>query len=85
MAVLTSQQRAEVSKEFQSDLSAARTACAGVTKADVVAMLNALDDYFNTNAATINSAIPLPARNLPAAVKAQAAVYVIRKRWIVGA
>jgi hypothetical protein len=54
----------------------------GITKADLRAAVNALDDFLETNAATINSAIPQPARgSLTSAQKARLLAYVALRRW----
>lgn len=62
MAVLTNAQRAAVSADFQRDKSAARETIAGLTKPDIRAAVDAIDDWCDTNAAALNAAIPLPAR-----------------------
>lgn len=86
MAVLTAQQRAEVRSDFMQALSAIHEQCTGLTKADLLAAVNGLDDYLNTNAAAINSAIPQPARaNLSTAQKARLLNLVVTKRYITGA
>lgn len=55
------------------------------TKPDVRAAFNALDDYFNTNAAAINTAIPLPARtSLTTAQKARLTIAVLERRYLSG-
>lgn len=63
MAVLTDNQRAAVCADFQRDKSLAREAFGNLTKDDIRAAINALDNYFDTNAAVINLAIPQPARS----------------------
>ncbi len=56
-----------------------------VTKADIRAAVNALDDFLNTNANAVNLAIPQPARGvLTQAQKARLLVFVITKRWLKG-
>jgi hypothetical protein len=53
-----------------------------ITKADLRAAVNALDDFLETNASAINTAIPQPARgSLSAAQKARLLGYVATKRW----
>jgi len=59
MAVLSDSERALATAEFIRDN---KTTFAAVTKGDIRAALNALDDFLDTNAATINNAIPQPAR-----------------------
>lgn len=85
MAALSTQARAEVSAEFQRHLSAERERL-GLTKPELQAALNALDDFLVANAATINSSIPLPARTiLTASQKARLMMFVIRRRYVDGA
>ena len=55
----------------------------GVTKDDLRAAVNALDDYLDTNAAAINSALPIAARtNLTVAQKALLLQYVVARRYL---
>lgn len=85
MAVLTEQERQAAFEEFQTELSRDRDACA-VTKADLRAAVDALDAFLDTNAAAINQALPLAARQgLTTAQKARLLIYVVRRRWIAGA
>lgn len=85
MAVLSDPNRASLLAEFSSELSSLRESCT-VSRADLRAAVNALDDYLNTNAAAINTAIPQPARaNLTTVQKARLLSYVIRFRYINGA
>lgn len=82
MAVLADNDRGGVNARIQSDWSSEREQVAGVTKADIRAAINALDDFMNANAAVINTAIPQPARSaLTARQKARLLVYVIRRRF----
>jgi hypothetical protein len=82
MAVLTDPDRADLWADYMRD----NTAPYGVlTKADLRAAVNALDDYFNANAAAINAAIPQPARGaLSAAQKARLLQLVVARRYIKG-
>lgn len=84
MAVLGDADRADCTADFQRDRATGQFGL--VTKADLRAAVNGLDDYLNTNAAAINSAIPQPARaQLTTPQKALLMVYVITKRYIKGA
>lgn len=57
-----------------------------VAKADLRAAFDAIDAWVNANAATINAAIPQPARSgLTTPQKALLLALVIRKRYDVGA
>ena len=85
MAVLSDADRLELWAEYQRELSTVREPLA-LTKADLRAAVNALDDFLNTNAGTINSAIPQPARSaLTTAQKARLLMFVIRQRYMKGA
>ena len=85
MAVLANADRLEVWAEYMREMSGNAEATS-LTKADLRAAVNALDDFFNANAGTINAAIPQPARGaLTTAQKARLLVYVIRQRYIKGA
>ena len=85
MANMTSAQRAELWALYMQDISDARESCA-ITKAQLRAAVDALDAWLDTNAATINTAIPQPARgSLTTAQKARLLTYVIRQHYIVGA
>ena len=79
MAALPDPARAEVNAAFMREETATFGA---VTKADLRAALNGLDDYLEANAAAINSAIPQPARaQLTSAQKARLLARVALKRW----
>ena len=82
MAELTAQQRLEGCGEYMKE----ETGTCAVNKTDLRAAFNALDTFFHSNAATINAAIPQPARsNLTTEQKARLLMAVIRKRYIAGA
>lgn len=86
MAALATQDRIDLWSELMAELSRDRETVSGVTKADLRAAVDALDDWFNTNAATINAAIPQPARaNLTTSQKARLLARVIYKRFVKGA
>jgi len=56
-----------------------------ITKADLRAAFNALDDWFDTNAATLNAVLPVAARTgLSTAQKARLLRAVIAKRYLSG-
>lgn len=53
----------------------------GLTKSQLRAALDALDDWLDTNLASLNSAIPLPARTrMTAKQKAKMVSYLLRLR-----
>jgi hypothetical protein len=85
MAVLSDADRATVHAEYMRDRSQVRDVFFGVTKADLRAAVNGLDDYLNTNASAINTAIPQPARaNLTAPQKAVLLQFVVSRRYLAG-
>lgn len=52
-----------------------------LTRADLLAMINALDDYLDANVANINQAIPQPARGtLSPAIKYEILGYILMRR-----
>lgn len=82
MANLSLADRAVVSALFQSDESRDRSGFAALTKADLIAAVNGLDDYLETNKVAMNTAIPQPARGaLTTKQKARLLVYVIQRRY----
>jgi hypothetical protein len=81
MAVLNNQDRSDCHAELMRDSRLG--ACAPLTKAELRAAINDIDDFFNTNATTINNAIPVAARSaLTTQQKALLLVYVISKRYL---
>ena len=62
MAALDGTTRTEIRRDFMSDKSAVREEIATLTKADLAAAIAAIDAWIDANAASFNSAIPLPAR-----------------------
>lgn len=82
MAVLNAQQRQSVISKFHQAVSAARDPVPGLTKADIAATCNAMDQYLHDNRAAINAAIPEPARTqLTTRQKALIISLVTRARW----
>lgn len=85
MAVLSDPDRAALWAEFMRDRSGARDPLA-LTKADLRAAVNAVDDWLNNNAAALNSAIPQPARGaLSTPQKALLLQFVVSRRYLSGA
>lgn len=79
MAVLSDADRLAGAGDFMHDET---TQFGALLKADIRAAFNALDVFFDTNAAAINTAIPLPARTiLTTAQKSRLVRYVIQKRY----
>jgi len=78
MAVLSDIERAGVSAQWQRE----NTITISITKVDLRAALNAIDQWVDDNAASFNSALPLPARtSLTAKQKAWLFFHVIRRRF----
>lgn len=68
---------AELMREALGDMA--------ITKPQFRAVVDALDDFFNTNAAAINTAIPQPQRGLlTAPQKARIAAAVLLRRYVKG-
>lgn len=81
MAVLTAAQRAEIHERFMADESVVNTELA-LNKADLLAAVDAVDDWVDANAAAFNAAIPEPARtSLTAVQKVGLLSAVAHKRW----
>ena len=81
MAVLPNSKRAAAWAQLMQDLSADGQEIA-ITKADLRAAVDALDTFLENNAATINAAIPQPARaNLATAQKARILAAVTMYRY----
>ena len=81
MAVLSDADRHDVTAKYMQDNLDVFT----LTKADLRAAVNALDDYFHANAAAINALLPLPARTaLSQPQKAHLMTLVIAQRYLKG-
>lgn len=81
MAVLPNTDRAELTGD-SARLASAERIDLGLTKADLRAAINAVDDWIDTNAASFNAALPLPARTtLTAKQKARLFFLVARRRF----
>ena len=78
MAVLQDADRAELHAEVMRGL----VPVTGITKPELRAAVNAIDQWINDNAAAFNSAIPQPARSaLTSAQKARLLALVALKRY----
>lgn len=85
MAVLDATTRAAVHAELMRRISNERQSCA-ITKSDLRAAVDAMDDFLNTNQTAINNAFPTAARTgLTTAQKALVLMYVIDQRYLSGA
>ncbi len=79
MAVLSESQRFEAWANLMRDRLGT---LAPLAKADLRAAVDAVDDFLDANAATINAAIPQPARGaLTTKQKALLLMYVVAKRY----
>ena len=82
MAVLVDQDRFDLWADWMRDT---RIGTVTVSKQDLRAAVNALDQYFSDNAAAINNTLPAAAKaGLTASQKALLLMYVISKRYLAG-
>lgn len=83
MAILPDKDRMAVWAEFMSDKSRAREALGNLSKQDLRAAADALDDFMNAHAADINAALPQPARSeMTVGDKARLLMLVVARRWL---
>ena len=81
MAVLGAADREAIFKDYASDISNRRLSVT-LTKAELRAAINAIDDWSEANQTSFNTAIPQPARGaLTAKEKALLLMFVTAKRW----
>ena len=81
MPTLSNADRAQAWAELMRRESAARNTI-DLTKPDLRAALNAVDDWVEANAASFNSALPQPARSsLSARQKAMLLMMVVARRF----
>lgn len=81
MAILTDSARIAIWQEFGQDISAVRESVGNLTKAQLKAAIDAIDDWVDANAASFNTAIPQPARGvLTAKQKARLLMLVVARR-----
>jgi len=83
MPNLSEDDRVKVWKEFMAQESAIHGAYTGpLTKADIRAAVDGIDQWLTDNAAEGNQAIPQPARTgLSAAQKARMQSLIVLQRW----
>lgn len=80
MAALSTAERIEVWAQMMREA----TATLDLTKAELRAAVDAVDDWADANAASFNTAIPQPARSaLKAKQKAALLMYVVARRHLV--
>lgn len=81
MAVLSDSDRAAVNADLNRAISQLKQDVT-ITKSDLRAAVNALDDFLNTNAAAINNALPTAAKNgLTVQQKALLLMAVVARRY----
>lgn len=81
MAVLSDPDRASIHAEFVRLAQNVGNGAGGLTKANILAAINAVDDWADTNASAFNTAIPQPARGaMTTKQKTFLLAYVIFKR-----
>lgn len=81
MAVLSDTERAALHAEFMRTLENI-SGTGAMTKPDLRAAVNAIDQWCEDNTASFNSAIPQPARSLLSARQKSALLrYVTFRRW----
>ena len=86
MANLSDDDRKEVWREFMEQTSGKHELYAApLTKADIRAAVDGIDQWLSDNAASGNQAIPQPARSgLTAAQKARMQSLIVLRRWGTG-
>jgi hypothetical protein len=81
MAVLTDENRIAVWAKYMEDVSSDRTSI-GISKVDLRAAINGVDDWVNDNAVSFNNAFPEPSKSaLTNKEKAAILFRVVNKRW----
>lgn len=82
MAVLSNADRHEIMADAIRKNGQEAGTPFGLSKPELLAAINAIDDWVNANAAAFNTAIPQPARGvLTAARKARLLAFVAMKRY----
>ena len=81
MAVLSAGDRQAVNADYQRDVSSERGQFNGLTKADLLAAVAAIDQWIEDNTTSFNQAIPLPARTaLTTVQKSELFLRVLKRR-----
>ena len=82
MAILTSDQKKAVLRNYYGHTDREHLVFGDLTKADIDAAVTAVDAFFEANVGAINNAFPQPARaEMSAREKAMLVTYVIRERY----
>lgn len=80
MAVLSEGDRAALSQDVNRDPPTIQGLA--ITRAQLRAAIDAIDDWVDANVTAFNQAIPQPARSaLTARQKASLLLYIVRRRW----
>lgn len=85
MAALTDEDRAELHADFMRRMTLETFGSCRITKAELRAGIDAIDAWIVANAASLNSAIPQPARSLTTPQKAMLLAAVVQRRYVKGA
>jgi len=81
MAILIDVDRKHILIKYMSDISVRRETT-GLLKADLIAAINSIDAWIDSNVVAFNSAISQPARlTLTAKQKAELLMLIVSKRW----
>ena len=84
MAILSDPDRIAVWAEFMRDAVNINAGASGLTKAELRAAVNAIDQWNEDNQSAFNLAIPQPARGaLTAKQKATLQLAIVARRWLV--
>lgn len=82
MALLTDEQRRKVHGMFSTATSHRRVPIGSLSKTDVRAAVDAIDDWVEDNMGAFNQALPEPARTeLPTRLKVELLHYVMKIKW----
>ena len=85
MAVLDEANRVAVWEQQMRDPELVAEMYGSMTKSDLRAAVNAIDDYFETNKTTINNTLPAAAKAaMTTKQKAKLLVYVLARRYLTG-
>lgn len=82
MATLSNELRSEISLTYQQEISALFELLAGVTKSDIKAAVDAVDQWVDDNKVSFNSALPTAAQtNLTVSQKSRLLTHVVARRF----
>lgn len=85
MAALSNADRDIIHVSMMSDSELTQETYGIMTKADLRAAVDAIDQYLEDNKTTINSAIPQPARSaMTTKQKAKLLMWIVQKRYLTG-